>query len=434
MNRQASHLKNETVHHGLLTGTTVQAVTNTPHAICIMKLFIAIAIISVIAVAGSRFTYLDRRLPLGFRNILLTGSEYVLIGILLGSVGFNILDVPTRNMMEPFLIFCLSWIGFLFGVQFEIRFMKRLPHGYFTITAIQSGIVFLFITTLTYAVCRLIPGACRMTSAVTATVLGATGACTAQSAIAIVNRNFRVKNRELLDLLRYISSVDGLFAMIFLSLALCISAGLQEGGFSVLTAGIWLISAAFCGIVPAVVLILLSRVKFNQQEYLVFLVGTIMFCGGLARHLEQSPLISGLICGMLVANFCQHRLRATEIVVHAEKSIYIILLLFLGAGWQLEFGPGLILAAAYIVARFLGKTAGVWLALRLFQTRFSTPSGLGMGLVAEGGVAVAIILDFCMLQSGMSFPLGSIVIISLFVNEAISPRLILAQFKEVEKT
>jgi len=53
-------------------------------------------------------------------------------------------------------------------------------------------------------------------------VLGCIGSCSAQSAIAIVSQNHRFKNKELIDLLRYISSVDGVFALIFFSLALCI--------------------------------------------------------------------------------------------------------------------------------------------------------------------------------------------------------------------
>ena len=82
-----------------------------------MKLLIAIAIIALISVAGSKISFLERRLPLGFRNILLTGSEYIFIGMLIGGMGLNILDIPTMEMLQPFLIFGLSWIGFLYGVQ-----------------------------------------------------------------------------------------------------------------------------------------------------------------------------------------------------------------------------------------------------------------------------------------------------------------------------
>jgi hypothetical protein len=398
-----------------------------------MKLLIAIAIVAVVSVAGSKITFLDRRLPLGFRNILFTGSEYIFIGILVGSMGLNILDGPTLELLQPFLIFGLSWIGFLYGVQFEVRFMRHLPRYYFSMTALQATITFIVITGLFYMVLYGVTELTGPFRLVISLIVGATGACTAQSAIAIVNRNYRIQNRSLVELLRYISSVDGLFALGFLVVSLSMAAGFRGPNFSMqsflMNAGLSLI----IGIVPAIILILLSRVRFTQQEFLVFIVGTIMFSGGLAVHMDQSPLVSGLVCGIIVANLCRHRLRAMEIVMHAEKSIYIILLLFLGANWQLTIGPGLVLAAVYPLFRMVGKTAGMWLALKRFKPRFPAPSSLGLGLISEGGLAVAIVLEFCMLYPLYSKPLITIVIVSIIINEFLSPRLILAQFQGAEK-
>lgn len=398
-----------------------------------MKLLIAIAIISLIAVIGSRMTFLNRRLPLGVRSILLTGSEYILIGILLGRMGFDILDRSTLEQLQPFLIFGLSWIGFLFGVQFEIRFMKKLPRHYFSITAIQSIITTISISGSIYLIVRITDAFSAFSALVFAVMLGATGACSAQSAIAIVNRNYRIKERKLLDLLRYITSVDGLFSLLFLMFALGLAAGFDSGRFSLPEALSWLLLALFTGVVPALILILLSRVRFTQQEFLVFLIGSIMFAGGLANHFDQSPLISGLVCGILVANFCRHRLRAMEMVVHAEKSIYIILLLFLGALWQFSPGPALYVAVVYLITRMAGKVLGLEVAVRVFKPQFKTPAGLGLGLLSEGGLAVAIILECCIFYPSFAGPLMTVIIPAILINELLGPRLLLAQFRETER-
>ena len=98
-----------------------------------MKFLLAILIIALIALIGSRMTYLNRRLPLGIRNILLTGTEYIFLGIILGRTGLNVLDPETLTKLEPFLLFGLCWIGFLFGLQFEAFQLKKLPRFYFSI-------------------------------------------------------------------------------------------------------------------------------------------------------------------------------------------------------------------------------------------------------------------------------------------------------------
>jgi len=79
-----------------------------------MKFLSSIVIIVVIALIGSRLTFFDRKLPLAFRNIIFTGIEYIFIGIVLGEMGVNLISAESLNNFAPFLIFALSWIGFLF--------------------------------------------------------------------------------------------------------------------------------------------------------------------------------------------------------------------------------------------------------------------------------------------------------------------------------
>ena len=180
-----------------------------------MKFLLAIVVVVVISLIGSRMTFLNRRLPMGFRNILLTGAEYIFLGVILGSMGLNILDTGTLSKLEPFLVFGLAYVGFLFGLQFEIRQLKRLPLFYFSITAIQSFITFIVVTIPIYWVLKktaILPESVLLMAAIT---LGSTASCTAQSSLAIVSRNYKIKNRGLQNLMLYISSVDGLFALIF---------------------------------------------------------------------------------------------------------------------------------------------------------------------------------------------------------------------------
>jgi len=67
-----------------------------------MKLLLFIVIIVAIAIAGSRITFLNRKLPLGFRSIIFTGSEYIFIGVLLGGMGLNLVDAKSLKNLEPF--------------------------------------------------------------------------------------------------------------------------------------------------------------------------------------------------------------------------------------------------------------------------------------------------------------------------------------------
>lgn len=398
-----------------------------------MKLLLAIVIIIVVSVLGSRLTFLNRRLSMGFHSILLTGTEYIFIGVILGGMGLNVLDENALSQMEPFLVFGLCWIGFLFGLQFKIQQLKKLPPYYFTISAGQALVTFLAVSLAMYAVFKRFTDLPEAILLMTAVTLGSAASSTAQSALGIVGKNYKFENRRLLDLMRYISGIDGVYALFYFAMALGILPGGEAAPFNFAASMKWFFSSIAMGIIPALILISLSKVRFTSQEFLVFLIGTVMFCGGLSHQIRYSPLIAGLVCGVVTANFCRHHLRALSEVLHAEKSIYIILLLMLGANWNITLDFSLLVAGIYFFVRVFGKFAGTFAASRIFKPGYKVPSTLGLGLLSDGGLSIAIIINFKILYPGMGNALITVIIISVFINEFLSPWLILSQFDKKEK-
>lgn len=395
-----------------------------------MKLLFAIILLTAISIIGSRLTFLNRKFSMGFRNILLTGTEYIFIGILLGEMGLEFLDSNALLQLEPFLIFGLGWIGFLFGLQFEARQLKKMPKRFFTITVFQSSVTFLLVSVSMFILLKGIVFWKESFILIIASTLGSAASCTAPTALAIVNRSYRFENQRLLDFLRYISAVDGFLALFFFTIALCVVPAAEITDFNLIRSLEWFAVSILMGIIPGLILIFLSKVRFSQQEFILFLVGTVMFCGGFADTLKHSPLIAGFICGILTANFCRHRLRALSTVLQAEKSIYIILLLILGASWDFESLSSLIIVIGYFTVRIIGKVFGNFTAPKLWNAGFKVPAMVGLGLISEGGLTVAIILNFRLLYPLYSEILITTIIISIFLNEWFSPRLILTQFKK----
>ena len=100
-----------------------------------MKFIITIIFITIIALIGSQITFSRKKIPLGTRHILLTGTEFIFVGLILGPSFLNILDKQTINDLHPLLSISLGWIGFLFGLQFDLSKVRFLPKNYFLITS-----------------------------------------------------------------------------------------------------------------------------------------------------------------------------------------------------------------------------------------------------------------------------------------------------------
>lgn len=395
-----------------------------------MKLLITIVIITIIAIIGSRLTFLNRKLPLGFRNIIFTGTEYIFIGVFLGKMGLNLIDPKILTSLEPFLFFGLSWIGFLFGLQFDFKCMKNLPRFFFSISAIQAVFTFIAVTPVIFFSFKVFSSLSNKTIWIISFALGSAAVCTAQCALAIVSNNYRFKNRKLFSLMHYIAGIDGIFALAFFSLTFFIFPLSNSAGFNVMVSLRWLLMALTIGVISAFIFIILSKVRFSQQEFIVFIIGTVLLTGGLAMKTNNSPLLIGFVSGLITANFCRHRLRALEIMLHSEKSIYIIILVIIGAGWSLKFDFILIITGFYFLSRLLAKLSGVFVATRSFKSDFPVPWTTGLGLLSEGGFTIAIIISFSIFYPSLSDYLVTVVIISMILNEIISPKLILSQLED----
>jgi hypothetical protein len=352
------------------------------------------------------------------------------MGILLGKMGLNMIDPKILISLEPFLFFGLSWIGFLFGLQFDFKSIKNLPRFFFSISAIQAFVTFLVVTPVIFFSFKTFSNIPAGTILILSFALGSASVCTAQSALAIVCNNYRFKNPKLFSLLNYIAGIDGIFALALFSLTFIIFPLSGSTKFDLTASLKWLLLALTIGMITAFIFIILSRVRFSQQEFIVFILGTVLFGGGLAMKTNNSPLLIGFISGLIIANFCRHRLRALEIMVHSEKSIYIIILVIIGASWKLDFNFVLIITGFYFLFRLLAKLMGVFAATRSFKFDFHVPWSTGLGLLSEGGFAVAIIISFSIFYPALSDYLITVVVISMIINEFISPKLILSLLED----
>jgi Kef-type K+ transport system membrane component KefB len=401
-----------------------------------MKILIVIIILGLFAIIGSRLSYLNSKSFLGFKNIIFTGIEYIFAGLLLGEMGLDILDRGSMASMEPFMIFGICWVGFLLGLQLKVSEIKKLPKNYFMITLITTLICFFFVSGLMYLIISFFPQVPQTKKLFLSLILGAISANTAQSALAVIQKNCRFKNHDVIRLLRYISGMDGVISIILFALILSIFSepALIGAEFSIdlSSAAKVFVFSTLIGVGAAIILILLTKFKTDQNELILFLVGVVLFFGGYASCQGFSPLFTGLICGIIFANLSRLRMRAMLIVIHSEKAFYIIILLILGATWEFSFNLLSLLGIIFVLLRIGGKGLGAFVGTTVMKHSRKIPPWVGLGLLSEGGLSIVMVISFKMIHPMSASLIVSVVVISAIINELISPRLIFNLFRNEE--
>ena len=186
-----------------------------------MKTLIALAVLIALALIGSRRSFTSRNLALG-GQMLFTGGEFIVIGLLLGSDFLNLIDDHALESLQPFVCVTLGWIGFIFGLQLERRVLKRLPQGYIGISALQAVVTMVVVFPVIWYLLGDRSDVGGEMLVIATLTLTASAACTGQTALALVDRYSRVSNsRHLISLLRCISSLDPAVGVIKIGRASC---------------------------------------------------------------------------------------------------------------------------------------------------------------------------------------------------------------------
>jgi hypothetical protein len=114
-----------------------------------------------------------------------------------------------------------------------------------------------------------------------------------------------------------------------------------------------------------------------------------------------------------------------------EKPTYLLLLVFLGVCTRFDSMSLVLLALVYCLYRASGKFLGGFLVTRLNLELQKYPGRLGFGLLAQGGLSLAIFLDF---QQTFPSPISTFVIsfaiLAVIYNEFLSHYFLERLFKK----
>jgi hypothetical protein len=104
-----------------------------------------------------------------------------------------------------------------------------------------------------------------------------------------------------------------------------------------------------------------------------------------------------------------------------------------GASWHLPT-PWLAAAAlCYLAVRLVGKTVGAFLATRRLTRQHPVPPLVGLGLASQGGMGLAIILEYRLAVEGPLVPVVvGIGITAIFVNDLLAPWLAMRVARHAE--
>ena len=195
----------------------------------------------------------------------------------------------------------------------------------------------------------------------------------------------------------------------------------------IMSGGSWLAVAIMLGVTLGWMLHYLTSERLPPNAMLVVLTGSVVLSSGLAASLHLSPLFVNWIMGVTLTNLPNFtRGRVSNLFVQMEKPFFVVFMILVGAMWPPITLGIVLLAALYCLARMLGLTLSMALGHRMIW-RGQNPHfyRLGLAMLPQGGLAIALMLDYRLILPGVHSEAAlSVVILAVLINQLIGPGLL----------
>lgn len=163
-----------------------------------------------------------------------------------------------------------------------------------------------------------------------------------------------------------------------------------------LPAGVWFAGVLLLGCVLGVCFTLFIGREQSTSRIFVATVGTVTFGAGVGAELGVSPIFVNLVAGATVALTSRHRGNLTSELRRLQHPMSALLLVLTGALWvPPERALYWLFPLVYLASRWLSR-----MTLPALWTRLLTnvdASRIGVGLLSQGTLAVAVAVDYALM-------------------------------------
>ncbi|MGN0975690.1 MAG: cation:proton antiporter [Gemmiger sp.] len=367
-------------------------------------------------------------------------TAYLITGLLLGPfcvgrLGINGLGFVSLEQVEAFGVIsdmALGFIAFTIGNEFRIHDLRAMGKQAVTVGIVQAVFTTMLVDVVLAGMHFINPELLSLPAAVT---LGAIAAATAPAATLMVVRQYKADG-PLTRLLLMVVAIDDAVGLILFSASFGVATALESGQVSVLTVVVEpvveIVLSIVLGVAAGLVLDWSERYFHSRGNRMSVTISFVLLTVGLSMvEFDVGPVHCGfsllLVCMMTGTVFCNVCPTSDELIERLDRwTTPLSILFFVLSGAELDLNIlkkplVLMVGAAYIISRSLGKISGAYLSSTATGCSQSIRKYLGVTLLPQAGVALGMALTAAKLSDGQV--VRNVVLFSVLVYELVGPTL-----------
>ena len=368
--------------------------------------------------AGLLFAHLVRR----FHLPAVTG--YIAVGLLLGPVGFGLLDAEIAgDRLDHFVQIALMLIAFGIGEHLELRRLYPVRRQLFFVGCGEGLACFVAVAGGALLLTRLWPVA--GVDWRTAVLLAAIAIATAPASVLHVTRELKAAGPLTNFLLQGVAANNALAIACFgLFFAIARKAGGGGGDLLLHIAGGFgdIALSLLLGLVTGILLDFCAHRLDDSGEMLTAGLSLLLLCGESARLMGLSPLLAGMAAGFAVVNRDRRDVRLFWAINAFEPPITVLFFILAGAHLdrQMLLAAGW-LGIGYFLLRAAGKIGGIHVGGKVGRAPEVVRRYLGLAMLPQAGVAIGLVVLLQGEAAELAKIITPVVLTGVFLAELIGP-------------
>ena len=361
---------------------------------------------------------------LGRRFLVVSGAEYLLLGILLGPRVTGLLTPEVVERFAPATTLALGWMGAAVGMRLHLAELVKVPGTAYRVALVESALTFLLVGAVEMLAIAWLYDITLWQAALPAAALGGIATASSSAGVELAARRLNERGIEVTQL-----GVSVLLNAIVAVVSFGLLASLWHRpllvGGRAITATEWMVITLGIGAVCGVLFHLFVGDERDTDRIFISLTGGVILVSGAASYVGLSPLLAAMVFGMILVNTSGNRDELAAAITRVERPFYLVLLVFAGAAWRPSESEWLFIVLLFLAVRLLAKLGGSRLVARANGMLPVLGPAWGWGLVGQGGLALAIALNY-VYQDGGTLPylVFTAAIASVLLTDLLSARLV----------
>ena len=340
---------------------------------------------------------------IGKRLLIVSGAEYIILGILLGPQVAGLLSADLVESFAPITALALGWMGAILGSRFVLSRMIRVPAAFYRIAFVETGITLFLVCGVEFLLLRWLFDLSTERALGPALALGAFATASAIAGIEFAARRHGGRG-PIVTQLRVTATTNLFVAVCTFGILLASSHPADSTSTRPLTPTEWTVITIAIGAVGGALFHLLIGDEKRVDRVFISLAGMVILVSGAATYLRLSPLMASMFFGAMLANTSKQRVEITAALLRVERPLYFALLIFAGATWRPSVQYAWILpVVVFLTVRSIAKIGGSRIATRLNEMMPTLGPDWGRALLGQGGIVIALALNY-LYQDTLALP------------------------------